>query len=174
MTGRSGLCGAFAFAVFGCPPRLASLVRGAQGLPGPGGLFGPQGGGGPGCGRPAGGPECVGGGDGQPGQDQQEEVGDAQDVHEAAGQYQASDASGWWRPGAARESPARSARWAGTRDSGHQTTLAFSSVHATIASGRRPLDLGAGSFTNSHRPSSEGTFHFATPQSSPIYAVDRG
>src|SRR6266851_1264333 len=49
-----------------------------------------------------------------------------------------------------------------------------SADRATIASGRCPLDLGDGSFSNSHRPSSEGTFHFATPGHVAIQSVDRG
>src|SRR5580704_17091207 len=60
---------------------------------GPERLFGAQGGGGLGRGGPAGGPECAEGGDAQSGQGQQQKVGDTQDVHKAAGQHYAAQAS---------------------------------------------------------------------------------
>ena len=60
----------------------------------------------------------------------------------------------------------------GTRDSGHQTSHRSSPGHATIALARCPLQLDDGSFSNSHRPSSEGTFRIDTPRRTPIYAVD--
>src|SRR5258708_38084388 len=51
---------------------------------------------------------------------------------------------------------------------------ASSADHATIALARWPLQLADGSFSNSHRPSSEGTFRVDAPECTPIYAVDRG
>src|SRR5260221_4885777 len=51
---------------------------------------------------------------------------------------------------------------------------ASSADHATIALARCPLQLDDGSFSNSHRPSSEGTFRVDAPECTPIYAVDRG
>ena len=39
---------------------------------------------------------------------------------------------------------------------------------------RCPLQLDDGSFSNSHRPSSEGTFRVDAPKHQPIHAVDRG
>ena len=51
---------------------------------------------------------------------------------------------------------------------------ASSPDHATIALARCPLDRGHGSFSNSHNPSSEGTFRVDALECSPIYAVDRG
>src|SRR5262249_60771817 len=61
-----------------------------------------------------------------------------------------------------------------TPDSGRQTSRGSSPGYATIALARCPLTLGSGSVSNSHRPSSEGTFRVDTPPSIPIYAVDRG
>ena len=58
-----------------------------------------------------------------------------------------------------------------TRDSGHQTSHGSSPAHATIALARCPLQLDDGSFSNSHRPSSEGTFRVDAPARNPIYAV---
>jgi hypothetical protein len=45
-----------------------------------------------------------------------------------------------------------------------------SRAHAT-ALARCPLGPGSGSFSNSHRPSSEGTFRIDVPEWTPIYAV---
>ena len=45
--------------------------------------------------------------------------------------------------------------------------------HPDIALARCPLGQGLGSFSNSHCPSSEGTFRVDTPKCSPIHAVDR-
>ena len=59
-----------------------------------------------------------------------------------------------------------------TRDSGHQTSRGSSRAHATIALARCPLQLDDGSFSNSHRPSSEGTFRVNAPEWAPIYTVD--
>jgi len=39
---------------------------------------------------------------------------------------------------------------------------------------RYPLQLDVGSISNSHRPSSDGTFRADTPEYNPNYAVDRG
>ncbi len=50
-----------------------------------------------------------------------------------------------------------------TRDSGHQTMRESSPARATIALARCPLHLGNGSVSNSHRPSSEGTFRVGAP-----------
>src|SRR5260370_1129227 len=60
------------------------------------------------------------------------------------------------------------------RDLGHRTMRASSADHATIALARCPLQLDDGSFSNSHRHSSEGTFRVDAPECTPIYAVDRG
>src|SRR5262249_61200709 len=61
-----------------------------------------------------------------------------------------------------------------TRDAGHQTSRGSSPARATIALARCPLRRVRGSVSNSHRPSSEGTFRVDAPEQTPIYAVDRG
>ena len=62
-----------------------------------------------------------------------------------------------------------------TRDSGHQTSRGSSPAHATIALDEVLLSSqDDGSFSNSHRPRSEGTFRVDAPHSATIYAVDRG
>jgi hypothetical protein len=66
--------------------------------------------------------------------------------------------------------PARRA----TRDAGHRTTRGSSPRHAAISPTRCPLEPGDGSVRYSNSPSSEGTFHVNTPESTPIRPVDRG
>jgi hypothetical protein len=61
-----------------------------------------------------------------------------------------------------------------TRDSGRRTSRVSSARYATIALTRCPLEPGTGSFSNSHYPRSEGTFHVITAQNTSISAVDRG
>src|SRR5262249_58767672 len=61
-----------------------------------------------------------------------------------------------------------------TPGSGHQTSRESSPGHATIALARCPLRPGPGSLSNSHRPSSEGTFRVDAPEPTTIYTVDRG
>jgi tetratricopeptide (TPR) repeat protein len=58
-----------------------------------------------------------------------------------------------------------------TRDSGHQTTRGSSPAHATIALDRCSFEPGDGSFSNSHRPWSGGTFRVDAPHSATFYAV---
>ena len=50
-----------------------------------------------------------------------------------------------------------------TPDPGHQTRRESSPARATIALARCPLQLGNGSVSNSHRPSSKGTFRVDAP-----------
>src|SRR5262249_2580407 len=55
-----------------------------------------------------------------------------------------------------------------TRGSGRQTSRESSPDRATIALARCPLSWERGSFSNSHHPSSEGTFRANTPARTPI------
>jgi transposase len=50
---------------------------------------------------------------------------------------------------------------------GHQTSRGSSPARATISLARCPLQLDDGSFSNSHRPSSEGTFRVDAPGQDP-------
>ena len=72
------------------------------------------------------------------------------------------------QPGALRPGPSPGPARRATRDSGRRTMRASARGYATIALTRCPLEPGTGSFSNSHSPRSEGTFHVDTPESTPI------
>ena len=75
------------------------------------------------------------------------------------------------QPGALDECGQRAPGRRATPGWGHQTTRTFSRAYATIAPARCPLGWVHGSFSNSHYPSSEDTFHIifaGTAANSPV------